>query len=396
MIAKDIFEDLFVLEMSINHRGSFDRALDMVKEHSQIVRFNNVRCAIKLQFRDVDTFVHKDFRDRMDIRYIARVMDRRLSWEQYGEIVNYIRRCGCIPMSTPFDEESVGWCQTFNLPIIKIASSDCNDWCLIEAIAKTRKPVIVSVGGASQKDLDDLVTFFENRDIPLAINHCISAYPHEDYECELNQIDFLKQRYPGHTIGYSCHEYNDNETSIMLAYAKGARTFERHIDIDSDGTAIEKYCLTPEGVDQWFKAWKKAKLFCGAEMNDKVMPLPREIQYLDKLIRGVYLKRDLKPGDELTEDDIYMAIPLQRGQLSTREMMFGSFKYKITQVVKKDEPLLIDSIDSAYSNNTALKKQIYARGLEVEKKSLKKPTKELPNENGKESSPEKDPVRVNS
>lgn len=86
--------------------------------------------------------------------------------------------------------------------IIKIASSDINDWVLIEKIAKTRKPVIVSTGGLSLKDVDDLVTFFENRNIPLAINHCISKYPSQKGELELNQIDFLKSRYPDHVIGF--------------------------------------------------------------------------------------------------------------------------------------------------------------------------------------------------
>jgi len=58
------------------------------------------------------------------------------------------------------------------------------------------KAVIVSTGGSSLKDIDDLVTFFDNRHIPLAINHCVSLYPSEDCDIELNQIDFLRNRYP--------------------------------------------------------------------------------------------------------------------------------------------------------------------------------------------------------
>jgi len=88
-----------------------------------------------------------------------------------------------------------------------------------------QKPVIVSTGGSSLKDLDDLVLFFENRNIPLAINHCVSIYPSEDYELELNQIDYLSNRYPNHVIGFSTHEFTDWTTSIIIAYSKGARTF---------------------------------------------------------------------------------------------------------------------------------------------------------------------------
>jgi hypothetical protein len=98
-------------------------------------------------------------------------------------------------------------------------------------IAQTKKPVIISTGGANEKQIDDVVKFFNNRKIPLAINHCVSKYPSEDYELELNQIDYLRRKYPNNVIGFSTHEYNDWESSMLISYAKGARTWERHIDI---------------------------------------------------------------------------------------------------------------------------------------------------------------------
>ncbi len=185
MNNRDIFEDLFVLEMTNNHQGKLERGIQIVYEHSRVVRFNNVRAAIKLQFRDLDSFVHKDFVNRSDIYYIHRIYESQMSRDDYATLVENIRRSGCIPMATPFDEKSVDMCVEFELPIIKVASADGNDWLLLEKIAKTKKPVIVSTGGVSQKDLDDLVLFFENRNIPLALNHCVAAYPTEDQELEL-------------------------------------------------------------------------------------------------------------------------------------------------------------------------------------------------------------------
>ena len=66
MIDKDVFEDLFVLELANNHLGSVERGLKIIQEFSQVARFNNVRASIKLQFRDVEHFIHKDFRGRAD------------------------------------------------------------------------------------------------------------------------------------------------------------------------------------------------------------------------------------------------------------------------------------------------------------------------------------------
>lgn len=360
---RDIFENLFVLEMTNNHQGSLDRALEIVHQHSRVVRFNNVRAAIKLQFRDVDSFVHKDFRDRSDIRYIKRVLDTKMSKAEYATLVEAIKKSGCIPMATPFDEKSVDWCVEFDMPIIKIASADSNDWLLLERIAATRKPCIISFGATPLKDMDDVVTFFENRNIPLAINHCVAAYPHEDSECELDQIDFFKKRYTGHTIGWSCHEYKDWDTSVKIAYAKGARTFERHIDINTDGFEIAAYSSLPEHLDMWFKAFHKAVEFCGTSHSERKMPLSKETAYLDTYIRGVYAKHDLKPGQLITEDDIYLAIPLQKGQLSCRELMLGRFGHKITQPVKANAPLVIDAVDTPYSGSDKLRQLIYQRGL---------------------------------
>jgi len=363
MITRDIFEDLFVLEMTNNHMGKVERALEMVRQHSRVVRFNNVRCAIKLQFRDLETFIHKDFKSRTDLRYVRRVTETYIDKAGYATVVEAIKKSGCIPMATPFDERSVDWCVEFEMPIIKIASADSNDWMLIERIAKTKKPVIVSVGGTSQKDMDDMVTFFENRNIPLAINHCIAAYPHEDAECELDQIDYLKHRYPNHTIGYSSHEHKSWNTSVTIAYAKGARTFERHIDINTDGVEIAKYSSLPEQIDAWFRAFRDVKTFCGTSSTERKIPLQKETDYLDSYIRGVYAAADLPAGHKLQEEDIYMAIPLQRGQISCRELMLGRFGHTLTKAVTKDKPIVIDEIDTPYSENQALRETIYKRGL---------------------------------
>ncbi|MGA2337585.1 MAG: N-acetylneuraminate synthase family protein [Terriglobales bacterium] len=360
MTGADIFDELFVLELANNHLGNVERGLKIIAAYAQVVRFNNVRAAIKLQLRDVDSFIHQDFRHRDDIRYIKKTMDTRLQAADYARLVQAIRGASCIPMATPFDETSVEFCCEVGIPILKIASSDCNDWVLIERMAKTKKPMIVSTGGSSLKDIDDLVTFFDNRHIPLAINHCVSLYPTEDRDLELNQIDFLRNRYPNHTIGFSTHEYHDWTSSMLMAYAKGARTFERHVDIQTEGMTVSPYCSLPEQVDTWFKAFHRAKSMCGAPGTQKRLPPQNEIAYLDALVRGVYATRDLPVGHVLQDEDVYLAVPLQQGQISCRELMRGEV---ILKAVPKDQPITIDAIDSPYASIPSLKDAIYGRGL---------------------------------
>jgi N-acetylneuraminate synthase len=362
--ANELFENLFVLELANNHWGSLTRGLKIVRDHGTVARYNGVKAAIKLQFRDVDHFIHKKFRGDQSVRYISKTEATKMSIEDFGTMVREVVSVGCIPMATPFDERSVDLCVQFDMPMIKVASSDINDWPLLERISRTKLPVIISSGGASEKELDDVVTFFENRNIPLAVNHCVSLYPSEDHQLELNQIDYLRDRYPGHVIGLSTHEYHDWEASMYMSYAKGARTWERHIDIDHDGVAVSPYCSLPEQVDTWFKAFRRAQSMSGGSADSRRVLPKDEIQYLDALVRGVYARRPLEPGyvfsKESFDEDLYLAVPLQKGQLSCREVMNGEL---LRNAIQPDEALTIDHIDGPYSENSALRAFIMDRGL---------------------------------
>ncbi|MDE2238842.1 MAG: N-acetylneuraminate synthase family protein [Rhodospirillales bacterium] len=360
-MRSSIFDNLFVLEMANNHWGNVERGLKIISAYGQVVRYNNIRAAMKFQFRDVEQFIHKDFRHRTDIRYIKKTMDTQLSWADYQKMALAVRNASMISMATPFDETSVEKCVELGIQIIKIASSDIKDWFLIEAIAKTKKPVIISTGGSSLRDLDDIVSFFAKRNIPLAINHCVSIYPSEDHELEMNQIDFLKARYPENVIGFSSHEYRDWNDSMLVAYAKGARTFERHVDIEMDGIPVSPYCSLPEQVDLWFKAFHKAEELCGGSGAAKRMPPEKEVRYLDGLVRGVYAKHDLPAGHILDDDSVYLAVPLQKGQISCREMMRGEV---LLRPVAKDGSIAFTNIDSPYGADSLLAKSIEQRGIE--------------------------------
>lgn len=359
-----LFENLFVLELANNHWGNLERGLKIIRDHAAVVRHNNVKAAIKLQFRDVDEFIHPDFKGNAELRYVKKTETTKLGKADFARMVEEIRNLSCIPMATPFDEKSVDLCVEFDMPIIKIASSDMNDWVLIEKIASTRRPTIVSTGGASEKDLDDLVSFFEKRDIPLCINHCVSLYPSEDGELFLDQIDYLRNRYPEHVIGLSTHEYHDWSSSMLISYGKGARSWERHIDIQYEDVPVSNYCSLPEQCDTWFKAFHKAKEMCGGIGSSRRVISRKETEYLDALVRGAYARRDLEAGyvfsKEGFEKDFYLAIPLHKGQLSCREVMNGE---KLAKPIKADEKLTIDHVDGPYSRSSSLRHLILNRGL---------------------------------
>jgi len=355
-----VFDGLFVLELANNHWGSLDRGLKIIRDFGEVAAANRVHAAIKLQFRDLGSFVHKQHRDREDLRYIKKITATELSWQDQQAMVQAIRDAGMVTMVTPFDEMSVEKAVSFGVEILKVASSDIRDRGLLEKIAATGKPVIASSGGAGLEDTDWLVEFFTSRDVPFALNHCVSIYPSHDCELELNQIDFLRARYPDVVIGFSSHEMTDWTSSIMIAYAKGARTFERHIDIDLDGVPISPYCTMPEQADQWFKAYKKAAEMCGRSGTAKRMPPEKEVRYLDELVRGVYAARELPVGHILTAADVYLSVPLLHGQISVREFLGGEV---VRSPLHKDSPVRLKEIDAPYSNDLTLQRMVDHRGV---------------------------------
>jgi N-acetylneuraminate synthase len=348
-----VFENLFVLELANNHWGSLERGKKIVKEFAKVVKENKVKAAIKLQFRDVENFIHKDFKNdgrNTDLtklpkrsRYIQKTSKTKLNFDEIKELIEYIKKHDCIPMSTPFDEKSVDWCVELGLPIIKIASSDINDWLLLNKIASTKKPVIISTGGANDKQIDDVIKFFINRNIPIAVNHCVSKYPSEDNELELDQIDYLKNKYPDLVIGLSTHEYHDWHSSMYISYAKGARTWERHIDIPypegHEQKEVSNYCSLPYQIDEWFKAFNKATIMCGTATNVRRVVDEKESNYLQALYRGLYLNQDLKKGTKITLDHLYSAIPYQKeiNHITSREYFDSDFI--LNKDISKDSPL---------------------------------------------------------
>lgn len=360
-MAVDIFKDLFVLELANNHWGKLERGLRIIDDFAAVVKANGVRASIKLQFRNVDDFIHRDFRDGAETRYIKKTLATQMPWESLRAMVERVKEHGMVAMVTPFDEVSVDKCVEFGVEILKIASSDIRDKTLLRKIASTGLPVIASSGGADTHHLDVLVDFFNSRRIPFALNHCVSLYPSEDSDLELNQIDFLKARYPGTTIGLSTHEQRDWHDSILIAYAKGARTFERHIDIDYEGVPVSAYCTKPEQADVWFKAFLKAKEMCGGSPEVKRVVPAKERIYLDELVRGVYLKRDLPAGHVLTDEDVYLAVPLLKGQISTREFESGEV---LKGPLAADEPVLLSDIDATYVNDPEVQRLVPHRGME--------------------------------
>lgn len=210
------FKDIFVFDLANNHQGDVNHAKDIIKKIGDICKTKKVSGVVKLQFRDLDTFIHKKEVNNNDNKNIKRFLSTKLNWVQYLEIKSFILDNDMKSMCTPFDEKSVDKIIEMGFDILKIASCSANDWPLLEKAANSGLPIIISTGGLSIDEIDQVVSFFEHKGTDFALMHCISIYPTPYNQSQLGFLTKLKNRYPRITIGWSTHEDPDKYYNTII------------------------------------------------------------------------------------------------------------------------------------------------------------------------------------
>jgi len=319
---------LFIFEMANNHQGDLNHGLRIVEEMGKIARKYRIRAALKLQYRNLTTFIHPDFR-KSEIKHIKRFLSTELSKKDYEILVAAIKDNGMTTMCTPFDEESVTDLVNHGVEIVKVASCSANDWPLLEKIVSTKKPVICSTGGLRQEAIDQVVNFFEHRKVgQLSMLHCIGMYPTLNASVQMNAMDWMIRRYHWLNIGYSGHEDPENLDVVKVAIAKGAKILERHVGVPTDKVPLNTYSMNPDQTKRWVESALAALEICEPANGVKHIA-QEEIDSLQSLKRGVYLRSGVKQGDTLSSDKIFFAMPCEEGQTSAPE-------YMETMVASKD------------------------------------------------------------
>lgn len=335
----NIFNDLFVFEMANNHQGSVDHGREIIRHLKNSAAGFPFRFAVKLQYRNLDTFIHPAFRDRQDIKYVKRFLDTELKPDQLLALKEAIDAAGFIPICTPFDEDSVDWIEQHGFQILKIASCSLTDWPLLERIGHTQLPVIASTAGATLEDIGKVVDFFKNRHKPLALMHCVGEYPTPRDHVQLGQIALLKQLYPDIPIGYSTHEEPTETEAVKLAMALGATLFEKHVGVGG----LNAYSATPIQIRAWLEAARDARVMVG--LTDQRVPVTaEEIATLNALRRGVFARQDLAAGECVNATNVLLAIPSQPGQLLANDLS----KYvcqTLKEAINQGAPILLEQLD---------------------------------------------------
>ncbi|MBI4351700.1 MAG: N-acetylneuraminate synthase family protein [Elusimicrobia bacterium] len=337
------FDKLIILELANNHMGDVEHGLAVIREFGKVCKKFPFRFAFKFQYRELDTFIHPDYKGRRDVKYVARFEETRLSGEQFLRLKAEAAANGFIGVCTPFDEASVDLVVKHGYEIIKIASCSFTDWPLLEKAAAADKPVILSTAGAELKDIDSVVSFMEHRRKDFALMHCVGEYPTPRERYELGQIDFLRQRYPGVPVGYSTHEDPADLEAVLVAIGKGASILERHVGLKTAKYEVNKYSSVPEQLEKWLEAAAGAYWMCGAA-GARRETAAKEAEDLRGLRRGVFARAGLKAGERLTPENVFYAIPNIPGQLLANDMSKYSL-FTPKEEIAAGKPVMTESLD---------------------------------------------------
>lgn len=362
----NIFNDkfLFVWDLAQNHLGSLDKGLEIIKRIGDVCKeFPQFNYVFKFQYRQLDTLIHSDFKNRMDIKYIKRFLECQLTDSEFLQLKEEISKQGFLTAATPFDTDSVDKIEKQNFNILKIASVSLTDWPLLERVVKLNKPIILSTAFTSLSRISDVVDFMQHRNKNFALMHCRAEYPVIDSNLELNQIDLFKEEFPNIPIGFSSHEdpehnwklKQENTDSIKIAIAKGCKIFECHVDIDN--LTRNKYSRNEVEVGVLLQSAVKAFEMCGIE-NERYEKSEKEEKDLSQFRRGIFAKKPIQKFTKLTNDNVFFAIPYTDNQLSANDWS-KYLQYTLIKDIEGGAPIFCDDVE--VFNKQQLIWQIYAQ-----------------------------------
>ena len=220
-----------------------------------------------------------------------------LSSEEFADLIAHAKSRGITLLASAWDPHSVDFLEELGIPAYKIASADCSNLPLIEYVAKTGKPVLLSTGMSDLAEVDEAVATVRRHNDQLVLFQCTSTYPADNDQLNLRVIQTYKTRY-GCVVGYSGHERGLAPTEAAVAI--GANVVERHFTIARTMIGPDHAAsLEPDGLKRLVRNIRNIEKALGSP-EKKMLDAERPVR--DRLAKSIVARKDIPAGTKITAE----------------------------------------------------------------------------------------------
>jgi len=319
-------------EIGQNHNGSTDIAKLIVELVSRPIHED----VFNLDLRPMDAvkMTRRDLNYELSASQMDRIYDNPHSFgktygehreflelgdEAHFEVYKYAKEKGMDFIETLCAISTLKMLRLFTPDFLKVASRDLTNLPLLEALAETKIPIILSTGMSGRSELDSALEIISKQHNNISILHCVSEYPTQPANVNLNTISYLKDNYPQYKIGYSDHTIGIS--APVAAVALGAEIIEKHITIDRRMKGTDQAgSLGPDGVNRLIRDIRLTEMSMGKNeifISDNVAASKM------KLERSIASNRLIKKGEVIKPEDIHLLSPGDGFKWSQKQNVVG-------------------------------------------------------------------------
>lgn len=319
------YKPLIIPEIGINHNGSLEIAFKMVdaakKSGAEIIKHQTHIAEDEMAPQAKFIKPGNSNKNIFDI-----IKNSSLSEEEEYKLFKYVEKKSMIFLSTPFGKGAVDRLIKFKVKAFKIGSGECNNYPLVDYIAKFRKPIILSTGMNSIKSIKPAVKIFKKYKTKYALLHCTNIYPTPPNLVRLFCLKELKNTFKDAVIGLSDHT-TSNYTSLG-AISLGASIIERHFTDKSSrfGPDISS-SMDPKSLQELING--SNIIFQSLKYKGKKKPIKEELKTIKFAYSSVVAIKEIAKGEKLSKNNIWVKRP------GTGDFLAKEFKNLIGKKAKK-------------------------------------------------------------
>lgn len=296
-------DPLIIAEIGINHNGNLDSAIAIadsaIKYGAEVLKHQT-----HMPDDEMSQEAKKAIPGNSKKSIYNIIKSCSLSESQELKLKNYITSKKKIFISTPFCKGAVDRLVKFNVPAFKIGSGECNNLELIKYICRFKKPIIMSTGMNSLKEIIPTISYINKKRIPLAIMHCTNVYPTPIHKSRLNSISIMKKYFKNNIIGYS-----DHTIGLYASYAAislGAKIIEKHYVDSHDRRGPDVSC----SMDKYqLKELIKVSKLISRSIPGEKKPIKEELVTMNFAFSSVVANKNIKKGEIISKNNICLKRP---------------------------------------------------------------------------------------